>query len=26
LVIPAVYLYVDDVGKLFGRFARLIKR
>jgi Cu/Ag efflux pump CusA len=26
LVIPAVYLYVDDLGKLFGRLAGLIKR
>ena len=26
LVIPAVYLYVDDVGKLFGRLGGLFKR
>jgi len=26
LVIPAVYLYVDDLGKLFGRLGGLFKR
>jgi multidrug efflux pump subunit AcrB len=26
LVIPVVYLYVDDLGRLFGRLGGLFKR